>query len=94
MGIRGEIFSTRSSTRSDKRTYFFNVKENRTGDLFLNIVETKKEGESEFERQRHQIVVFREDLPAFMKALNAAVGVMKTNRAGSSSGGSGRPPGA
>ena len=55
MGVRGEVFSSRVS--SGNRTYFFNVKENRSGDLFLNIVESKKHGESGFER--HQIVVFR-----------------------------------
>jgi hypothetical protein len=36
MGIRGEIYST--SVGLPNRTYFFNVKENRLGDLYLNIV--------------------------------------------------------
>jgi glycerol kinase len=40
MGTRGEVFSSKASTA--KRTYFFNVKENRLGDVFLNIVESKK----------------------------------------------------
>lgn len=92
MGIRGEIYSTRSFSQSDKRTYFFNVKENRRGELFLNIVETKKEGETEFERQRHQIVVFQEDLEAFLKSLNFAVEVVTRLQDGKSSGGSRRPP--
>jgi hypothetical protein len=39
MGIRGEIFSTKVQLQN--RTYFFNVKENRMGDLYLNIVESK-----------------------------------------------------
>ncbi len=58
MGLRGEVFSTRAN--SDKRTYFFNVKENRHGDLFLNIVESKKHGEEGFER--HSVMVFEEDI--------------------------------
>ncbi|HOT58958.1 MAG TPA: DUF3276 family protein, partial [Spirochaetales bacterium] len=37
MGIRGELFSLKLVC--DERTYFFNVKENRLGDLFLTIVE-------------------------------------------------------
>ncbi len=73
MGIRGEIYTTRAS--SGNRTYFFNVKENRNGDLFLNVVESKKHGESGFER--HQIVVFEEDLLEFVDEFNKAVEFMK-----------------
>lgn len=69
MGLRGEIFSAR--TTSGRRTYFFNVKENRTGDIFLNLVESKKNDESDFER--HSIIVFKEDLESFMDSLNRAV---------------------
>ncbi|MDR1625264.1 MAG: PUR family DNA/RNA-binding protein [Spirochaetia bacterium] len=75
MGIRGEIFSTRSSAKSEKRTYFFNVKENRAGDIFLNVVESKKHGEADFER--HQIVVFQEDMEEFLQAMDKAVAAMK-----------------
>ncbi len=69
MGTRGEIFSSKASTA--KRTYFFNVKENRTGDLFLNIVESKKSGEDQFERR--SVIVFKEDLGPFMEAFEAAL---------------------
>ncbi|MCI7545616.1 MAG: DNA-binding protein, partial [Treponema porcinum] len=33
MGARGELFTT--EVYLDNRSYFFNVKENRTGDVFL-----------------------------------------------------------
>ncbi len=69
MGLRGEIFSSRAS--SGRRTYFFNVKENRHGDIFLNIVESKKNGESMFER--HSLIVFKEDLPSFLEGFNKAI---------------------
>ena len=75
MGIRGEVFSARVATQSDRRSYFFNVKENRNGDLFLNSVESKKQGESAFDR--HQVVLFREDLDAFTEAFEKAVAFMK-----------------
>ena len=75
MGIRGEVFSTRARTTAERRTYFFNVKENRTGDLFLTVVESKKHGESDF--QRHQVVVFQEDIDSFMEAMNKAVRFMR-----------------
>ncbi|MEE9307412.1 MAG: DUF3276 family protein [Spirochaetia bacterium] len=69
MGSRGEVFSTRIT--AGKRTYFFNVKENRNGDMFLNLVESKKHEESEFER--HSIIVFQEDLENFLAGFHQAV---------------------
>ena len=77
MGIRGEVFSAKTSV--GKRTYFFNVKENRHGDLFLNIVESKKNEGSGFER--HSVIVFNEDLSNFVEELNKAVDFMQKNQA-------------
>jgi hypothetical protein len=88
MGIRGEVFSTRARTSAERRTYFFNVKENRTGDLFLTVVESKKHGESDF--HRHQVVVFEEDIDAFMEAMNQAVRFMRQGPSGSSNDESGK----
>jgi hypothetical protein len=73
MGLRGEIFSARAM--SGRRTYFFNVKENRHGDVFLNIVESKKSSEADFER--HAIVVFKEDLEGFLEGFQKAVRFIK-----------------
>jgi hypothetical protein len=73
MGTRGEVFSSKAGTA--RRTYFFNVKENRTGDLFLTIVESKKSGEEQFERR--SVMVFKEDLAAFVDAFTSAVTFMK-----------------
>lgn len=69
MGIRGELYSTRFVC--NERTYFFNVKQNRTGDVFLSIVESKpSEGES-FDRR--SIVVFGEYMDGFLKAFQSAL---------------------
>lgn len=76
MGIRGEVFSTKTST--GKRTYFFNIKENRHGDLFLNMVESKKQMDSSFER--HSMIVFEEDLETFMEGLNQAVEFLRKDK--------------
>ncbi|TXT41736.1 MAG: hypothetical protein FD137_2644, partial [Spirochaetes bacterium] len=47
-------------------TYFFNVKQNRNGDVFLSIVESKQgEGET-FDRR--SIVVFADQLDGFLKS--------------------------
>jgi hypothetical protein len=69
MGLRGEIYSERAS--SGKRTYFFNVKENRHGDVFLNIVESKKNTNNDFER--YSLIVFEEDLEVFLEGFKKAV---------------------
>ena len=76
MGIRGEVFSTKTST--GKRTYFFNIKENRHGDLFLNMVESKKQVDSSFER--HSMIVFEEDLETFMEGLTQAVEFLRKDK--------------
>lgn len=76
MGQRGELFSSRANT--EKRTYFFNVKENRSGDLFLNIVESRKRESADAVSgrgfERHSLMVYEEDLAAFVAAFEQAVG--------------------
>lgn len=74
MASRGEIYTTRSD--SERRTYFFNVKENRRGDLFLNIVESNKKDEGE-SFDRHQIMVYEEDIKGFMEELEKAVAIAR-----------------
>ena len=73
MGSRGELFSTRVSL--ENRTYFFNVKENRMGDLYLNIVESKNRDESGFERQ--SLILFAEDLQAFLKGFDESLRILE-----------------
>jgi hypothetical protein len=74
MGIRGELFSTR--VLLENRTYFFNVKENRMGDLYLNIVESKnREGSAGFDRQ--SVILFAEDLQDFLKGFDESLRVME-----------------
>ncbi|MDR1928993.1 MAG: DUF3276 family protein [Treponema sp.] len=69
MGIRGELSS--KTLILQNRTYFFNVKENRLGDLYLNIVESKNKETGGFERQ--SVIVFADDLPAFLKNFDEAL---------------------
>ncbi|MDR1278013.1 MAG: DUF3276 family protein [Treponema sp.] len=73
MGIRGEVFSTRVALQN--RTYFFNVKENRMGDLYLNIVESKNRETGGFERQ--SVVLFADDLPEFLKGFDESLRVLE-----------------
>ena len=82
MGQRGELFSSRANT--EKRTYFFNVKENRSGDLFLNIVESRKRESAGAVSgpgfERHSLMVYEEDLAAFVAAFEQAVGYARRHR--------------
>jgi hypothetical protein len=73
MGIRGELFSTKLILQN--RTYFFNVKENRMGDLYLNIVESKNKETGGFERQ--SVIVFADDLPGFLGNFDEALKVLE-----------------
>ena len=73
MGVRGELFSTKVSLQN--RTYFFNVKENRVGDLYLNIVESKNRDEGGFERQ--SVILFAEDLQEFLKGFDESLKILE-----------------
>ncbi|MDR1904820.1 MAG: DUF3276 family protein [Treponema sp.] len=73
MGIRGELFSTK--VQLPNRTYFFNVKENRLGDLYLNIVESKNRETGGFERQ--SVVLFADDLTEFLQGFEESLKVLE-----------------
>jgi len=73
MGVRGEIFSSRIILPN--RTYFFNVKENRLGDLYLNIVESKNRETGGFDRQ--SVILFADDLQEFLKGFDESLKVME-----------------
>ena len=73
MGVRGEIFSTKVILQN--RTYFFNVKENRLGDIYLNIVESKNRDEGGFDRQ--SVILFAEDLQQFLQGFDESLRVLE-----------------
>ncbi|MCR5045086.1 MAG: DUF3276 family protein [Treponema sp.] len=76
MGIRGELYTTQVTLAN--RSYFFNVKENRTGDVFLQIVESKnREG---VDSDRHQIAVFEEDMQKFFSGLDDSLKFIQKNK--------------
>ena len=76
MGARGELFTTQ--VYLDNRSYFFNVKENRTGDVFLQIVESKnRDG---VEADRHQIAIFAEDMQKFLQGMERSLDFVEKDR--------------
>lgn len=82
MGLRGEVFSSR--VVCEGRTYFFNVKENRTGDLYLAIVESKPTETESFDRR--SIVVFKENVQEFLQSFEKALAAMEKTAATRSKG--------
>lgn len=75
MGIRGELFTTKVTL--ENRSYFFNVKENRVGDVFLQIVESKiKDGEDD----RRAIVVFEDDMQNFLQGMDESLSFIEKER--------------
>ena len=76
MGARGELYTTQ--IHLDNRSYFFNVKENRTGDVFLQIVESKNRDGAEADR--HQIAVFSEDMREFLQGLDKSLDFIEKDR--------------
>lgn len=76
MGARGELFTTQ--VYLDNRSYFFNVKENRTGDVFLQIVESKnRDG---VEADRHQIAIFADDMQKFLQGMEKSLEFVEKDR--------------
>ena len=59
-----------------KRTYFFDVKEDRQGSRILKITESRK-NEGEF--IRHSIIVFQEDFDKIFEAFEKAKGFIKSS---------------
>jgi len=76
MSIRGELFTTQ--VLLDNRSYFFNIKENRAGDLFLQIVESKKGDGADFDR--HQISIFAEDMQKVLAGLDDSLKFIEKER--------------
>lgn len=76
MGDRGEVYS--SKLIKNDRTYFFNVKENFHGDLYLNIVESRPtDVEGRFMRQ--SLIVYQEDLGEFLSQMQKSLDYIKLN---------------
>ena len=77
MGIRGELYT--QQVKVENRTYFFNVKENSKGDVFLQVVESKVSEGVGFDR--HSVVVFEDEMRVFLQGLDKCIEFMEKNRA-------------
>lgn len=68
-GYRDEIYS--NAVRAGKRTYFFDIKSTRGGDLYLTITESKKKfhPDGKFFFEKHKIFLYKEDFEKFSEGL-------------------------
>jgi len=72
---REELFS--KAVRAGKRTYFFDVKETKSGDQYITITESKRRFENDqgkFVYEKHKLFLFQEDFEKFLDGFNTAVG--------------------
>lgn len=76
MGIRGELFTVQ--VPAENRTYFFNVKENTRGNVFLQVVESKASEGLGFDR--HAIVVFEDEMQPFLQGLDKCIEFIEKKR--------------
>ncbi len=77
MGRRGEVYSTRIFVDDGQKTFFFNVKENRYHDLYLNIVESRKTDRG---FKRTSLVVFDDDIDKFMIVLERTMNAIRSRK--------------
>ncbi len=76
---RDEIYSR--PVRAGKRTYFFDVKGMKNGEMYITITESKKrfnEESGKFFYEKHKIFLYKEDFEKFAKGLNAVVNFIQT----------------
>lgn len=74
---REEVFSKK--VRAGKRTYFFDVKETRSGDYYLTLTESKKRLEDGV-FVKHKIFLYKEDFEKFAEGLNETVDYIKSHQ--------------
>ncbi len=58
--------------RAGSRTYFFDVKETRSGEYYMVITESKKARDGQDRNERHRLFLYREDMEAFLEKMTEA----------------------
>jgi hypothetical protein len=76
---REEVFS--KAVKAGKRTYFFDVKETKNGERYVNITESKRmfdEATGRFSYDKHKVFLYKEDFEKFAKGLQDAIRFVET----------------
>jgi hypothetical protein len=77
---QNEVFS--EAVRAGKRTYFFDVKQTKGGEHYLNITESLRKFDDEtgkFYYEKHRIFLYQEDFEKFSEGLRAAIDYAKSS---------------
>ena len=76
-----DIFS--KSVRAGKRTYFFDVKETKSGEYYITLTESKKRlnGENgKFFYEKHKLFLCKEDFEKFSEGLKDVIDYIKEHQ--------------
>ncbi|MDR1974762.1 MAG: PUR family DNA/RNA-binding protein [Bacteroidales bacterium] len=76
---RQEVFS--KAVKAGKRTYFFDVKETKNGEMYINITESKRlfdENTGKFTYDKHKIFLYKEDFEKFSNGLHQVINFIET----------------
>ena len=76
-----DIFS--KSVRAGKRTYFFDVKETKSGEYYITLTESKKRlnGENgKFFYEKHKLFLYKEDFEKFSEGLQTVTDYIKEHQ--------------
>lgn len=73
------------TVKAGQRIYYIDVKQNRRGEMYLSITESKKmlSGSSEMPQvsfEKHKIFLFREDFGKFNEALSEAINFVSSEQ--------------
>lgn len=77
---RNEIYST--SVKAGSRTYFFDIRENRKGDFFITICESRKvyDDNGEIKYEKSKIYLYQDAFDAFIKGYENVMEYVKTHK--------------
>ena len=76
---REEVYS--KAVKAGRRTYFFDVKENNSGDRYITITESRKELDEvtgQFGYKKSKIFLYKEDMDKFARGLRYAIEFIQT----------------
>ncbi len=78
----GVVFS--KTIKAGKRIYYFDVRKNKRGELFLTITESRKVSLNEnsdqpFQFEKHKIFLYKEDFNCFMNEMKEVIEYIKEN---------------
>ncbi|MBO7492468.1 MAG: DUF3276 family protein [Bacteroidales bacterium] len=78
---KNEVLSR--AVKAGNRTYFFDVKSTKTGEMYLKITESKRKFNDvtgTFFYEKHKVFLYKEDFEKFQNALNGMVEFINTGK--------------